>query len=518
MSVLLSSVAASPALAEQHEVSTASVIWQFVDDVTGTINDAAAHDTPGNVGGWTSDAFDGFGQLRVTEPGSGQFWDFTADRRSSTVVDGERAEWVLTGSPGWAGFDYDITLNLTMQGNSVRWAYSMTGGPVAPVAAEPGVTEPGVTEPGVTEPAPLAVPGVDIGLTFSFGGELGSDDATQYTATGTTLMSDDGGFGDETAADPVLGYAVTTDGDFSGWTAVPGIDTPRADVTGARTFSVDVVYADYNSCGFAEAQNLVASLLPTLPAAFGAVHRTTGECLAFEPVTLELGVPVDQVLDFAVDPRLARDDFFLAPIDVVIGDVPAGLQTAAEQNPADGAIVIHLTGTPTELGDFTAATMFSVPHSSSNARAAAPPPAATPVYSSIAFRIVPAQVVVVPPVPTTEPTAEPTPDPTPDPTPTAPPVVSLDPTVNPVNPTADPTLTTTVTTTATIATTLPRPVVPAAAAPTSAARALPTAGIDLGRSLGFGLLAILAGTLLLTALALRSYARVARDERAHSVT
>jgi hypothetical protein len=139
-------------MAEQYDISTASVNWQHVDDTTGTIIDAAAHDTPGNLTGWTSDAFDTFGQLRVTEPGSGQFWDFVADRRTSTIVDGESAEWVLTGSPDWIGFDYDVTLTLTMQGNSARWSYAVAGGAAAPVATEPAVLEPVATGPAVLEP------------------------------------------------------------------------------------------------------------------------------------------------------------------------------------------------------------------------------------------------------------------------------------------------------------------------------------------------------------------------------
>ncbi|MFC5929843.1 hypothetical protein [Cryobacterium melibiosiphilum] len=522
VTALLGSVGVSPALAELADVATASVNWRFVDDAYGIIGDAAAHDNPANLTGWTSDAFDRFGQLRVTEPGSGLSWDFVADRRAHTIIDGETAEWVLTGSPVWAGFDYDVTLTLSLQGNSARWAYAITGGAVAPEPPEPGLEGSGETEPGVEPiapaPEPAPAPTSDAGLTVRFGGELGSDAESRYTVNGTTLMSDDGGGGDLNATDPVLGYAVTTDGDFTGWDAVAGTDTPRAGATGVTTFTVDLVYADYNSCGFPAAQGLVTSLLPTLPARFGAVYPATGDCLAFDPVTLELGVAVDQVLAFQVDPRLALDDFFLDPIEVVVDGLPAGLDYAAEQDPTDGAIMIHLVGTPTELGEFTASTMFAVPGVIGNQRAAVTPPGATPVYGSIAFRIVPAAAVVVPPPATPSATPAPTPPPTPTDASTPPPV---DPATTPLTPitlpsdgsassaTSGSSVKPVVTPTATLVTALPTP----RAAAASTVRALPTTGIDLGRSLGFGLLAILGGALALTALALRSYARVVRGER-----
>lgn len=556
--VLLTSVGASPALAELHDVTTASVTWQYVDDATGTISDAAAHDTPANLTGWTSDAFDEFGQLRLTEPGSGQFWDFVAARSERTVIDGETAEWLLTGSPGWIGFDYDVTLTLTMRGNSARWAYGITGGPVMPAPAEPVATG--------AEPAVEATPADAADPTVSFGGELGSDAATRYVVNGTTLMSDDGGRGDASAEDPVLGYAVTTDGVFTGWSAVAGSDTPRAGATGVTTFSVDLVYADYNSCGFTAARSLVTSLLPTLPALFGAVYPATGECIAFDPVTLELGVAADQILVFQVDPRLTLDEFFQDPIDVVVEDLPAGLESAAQQDPTDGSILIHVTGTPTELGDYTASTVFSVPRSLGTERAAVALPAATPIYSTIAFRIVPAAAVIVPPTatPTPKPVATPPDSATPTPTPlstppddtppttvipavappvtppVAPPVIPQPPTAGPPSTPIVPTVTPSGTPQApdvtpqapkagpspvmpfvtpavppavTVVTALPTAAVPASAAQASATRTLPMAGIDTGRSLGYGLLAILLGTLSLTGLALRSYARSARNNR-----
>jgi len=510
VSVLFASVAASPALAATVDASTESVEWQLVDDTTGVIGDALAHDAPGALIGWTNDAFDGFGRLTVTEPGTGQSWAFLAASSTPTIIDGQTADWVMTGRPPWAGFDYSVTLTLSLKGNSARWSYAITGGAIAPPTDSLLADTPTQTTVDATPETPL--PAAATGLNVSFGGRLGSNEATTYTETGSTLISDDGGYGVQDATDPVLGYSVTTDGTFVGWTAIPGNDRLQAAATGATAFSVDLVYADYNSCGFAAAHDLVTSLLPTLPARFGAVYPVTGECVAFDAVLLEVGVPVDQTLGLHIDPRLVADAFFEQPIDIFVADLPAGLEYTAEQNPIDRSVTMHLTGTPTEVGDFTTSTVFSIQSATQNFRVAVQLPGSKPVFGSITFRIAPAAVVIPPPAPTPTPTSTPTPTPT------------LPAAVNP--PVVTPRQTTGLLTGATGASTVtgaaptaaPAPVTaePAAAtvplARNATPRALPRTGIDLGRSLGFGLLAILFGTLLHTALALRSYSRVAHQK------
>jgi len=508
---LLGTLAASPAAGAVNDVSTASVEWQSVDDATGAIGDALAHDAPGALVGWTNDAFDGFGRLTVTEPGTGQSWLFVADSSTSTIIDGETADWVLTGSPKWAGFDYRVTLTLSLKGNSARWSYAITGGPTGPPTAAVATGDAtgiatdiaAVDATGITT---VGAPGPNAGLTVSFGGRLGSNDATTYAVSGSTLISDDGGYGPEKATDPVLGYAVTTDGAFAGWSADSGSDSPVAAATGVTEFSVDLVYADYNSCGFAAAHELVASLLPDLPRRFGAVYPVTGDCVAFDAVTLELGVPVDQDLVLHIDPRLEAAAFFEQPIEILVADLPAGLGYTAEQNPTDRSILMRVTGTPTEVGDFAASTVFSVRSRTQSFRVAVQLPGSMPVYGAIAFRIVPAAAVIVPPAPTTTPAPKPAPTKTP-----TPPATVTPPVVTPRETTGTPSGPTPATTPApTAVTSLSGPTsVPVARVSTP--RALPSTGIDLGRSLGVGLLAILCGVLMLTSLALRSDARVARN-------
>lgn len=316
-----------------ESIFTSSVAWTSVDDQTGNIGDAAQYDYESDVWGWTGDAFDGFGELTLTDPVSGSTWQFVSDQPAvSTIVDGGTSTLTMTGTADFAaevGFSpvtpYTVVLTLTLEGNYARWSYSIDGPDVA-------------------------------SLLIEFGGNLGSDGDSVFLTDETSVVSSDGGSYVE--GDPVLGYSVVTDGAFDGWYTSDEDDQVSARATGASNFAVTLVTADWNACGFDEAQTFVESIVSTLPSTFGESYETFGSCLTFEPVALKQGVAVNQVLAYTVAPELIDFDYFLdGNVTADLPNLPAGLDYSTETL-EDGTVQITLTGTPTEGGTFTPTAIF----------------------------------------------------------------------------------------------------------------------------------------------------------------
>jgi hypothetical protein len=357
----------APASAASPDIPTASVIWESVDDTTGSINDAYQYDNASNVEGWTSDAFDGYGYFTLTDPVNNESWNFVANEGESTsnVVPGGTSTLTLRGTTNWTVDNYDVVLTLTLEGNFARWSYAISGPQVATLVSE-------------------------------FDGNLGSDEDSTFLTNDTTVVSNDTGYGD-----PVLGYSVATNGTFGGWTTVEGDDQPRARVTGAGVFAVTLVAADWNVCGFDQAKAFVGSIVADLPGNFGSSYQTIGSCIVFAPVSLQQGVAVNQELSYTVDPRLTDDGYFSDNVVTAeLPDLPAGLSyTSVRQE--DGSIVITLTGTPTGSGTFTPTAVFYIPTMAtvtSSSLAATSQPGSRPVYSTVALSVaaIPVPAVVTP--------------------------------------------------------------------------------------------------------------------------
>ncbi|MBG6059160.1 hypothetical protein IWX89_002613 [Cryobacterium sp. MP_M3] len=358
---------AGPASADSTDIPTSSVTWTGVDDTTGSIRDAYQHDFASNVDGWTDDAFDGYGNFTLSDPVNEESWNFVANPGESTsdIVAGGTSTLTMHGTTDWAVDNYDVVLTLTLEGNYARWSYAISGPQVATLVSE-------------------------------FDGNLGSDDASTFLTSDTTVVSDDTGSGD-----PVLGYSVATDGTFDGWTTVEGDDQPSAQATGASVFAVTLVATDWNACGFDEAKAFVESIVADLPGNFGESYQTSGSCIVFAPVSLQQGVPVNQVLSYTVD-QLLTDDLYFSDnvVTAELTDLPTGLSyTSVRQD--DGSIVITLTGTPTASGTFTPTAVFFIPTPAGNPTDRLAPtsqPGSRPVYSTVSLSIaaIPVPAVITP--------------------------------------------------------------------------------------------------------------------------
>ena len=323
----------SAAFADSVDISTDSILWSGVNDMTGYIEEAERYDVKNRAYGWNYDSFDGFpSPFTLTDPDKGD-WQFIATTSVSDIVEGGKSVITMTGSTTEWADPYTVVLTLTLQGNYAHWAY--------------------------------AVSNPTIGLknsSVSFTGDIGSDDDSEYVVNGNTLVSDDTGIDD-----PIIGYNAVTDGTFGGWTVDNGRDNPEVTAAGAAQFEVYLLLYGYTPCqnGFATAKSLVTNLVPTLPATFGERYNDAGTCITVTPLTLTRGVPVNEVLAYTIDAALTTTSRYIQqnyftdlPVSSIVDDLPAGLTATSVVQP-NGSIIVTISGTPTTSGTFTSRLLFA---------------------------------------------------------------------------------------------------------------------------------------------------------------
>jgi hypothetical protein len=353
-----------------NEISTSSVRWTGVNDLTGYISDSQPYDYATSTEGWTGDLFDGL-PFVVTLSDDVASWDFLADETASTINQGGTSTIVMSGSTGdtFELAEYDVTLTLTFSGNYVRWSYA-----IADVS-------------DIVDPANLAA------LDIAFAGNLGSDGNSQYVVSGNSMVSNDG----ESESDPAIAYYTATNGTFTGYTVANDDDDVEVGATGASLFELTIALVDYAPGNAADARALAASIAPNLPATFGASYAPfTGNAVVFAPVSLTAGTAVNQMLSYTVDERYTVDggefDYFAPDNAVVatISNVPAGLSISQARQP-DGSFVFILSGTPTQAGAFAPSINFAIAENADGSGERF-----VPLVSSIGVTVAAAAVVAAP--------------------------------------------------------------------------------------------------------------------------
>lgn len=304
-------------------------------------------DATANLYGWTDDAFDGWGDVTLSD-GEGGTWTLDQSTHDSLTVGADGTTTIVfTGNTSDAllfASDYDVTATVTLQGSFAQWSVDVARSDEDPVDAD---------------------------LIVTIGGDLGSDSDSTFDVTGTSMVmvSNDTGI-----ADPVMAWEATaTGGTFDGWDVADGSGTVLASTTGSSSFAVTVAMVEWDPCSFDAAVAYAESIKSSLVENFGAALDPFNSCLTVEPLTLTYGVATTAMLTYSLPTFLtdpegdysyfgSGDPFEVQPVVVDIQGLPAGVTYTSSQDPATGVVTVQFAGSPTEGGTFTPQVTFAHLH------------------------------------------------------------------------------------------------------------------------------------------------------------
>lgn len=244
-------------------VETAGAWWYDVCPTSGVIGEAETVNR--------YDAFDDVGYLRaigttdvdILVPPGDAVWSY-----DGTVF---TSSWTDDGVDLGGGTVVDVHVTFTIEGSYARWS----------IAATDDVTE-----------SPVAVP-------YEFGGDLGSDDDSEFYIDGPTMLS----YGDQN--DPLVLWSV--DADTYAYVVTDGDDDVTVEAEDEEIV-VTLALLDYgcpNGPAADDAYTYALTILATFASDFGSTLAVPGTepCVLVAPMTVTSGQP------FAIEPALTLDGF-----------------------------------------------------------------------------------------------------------------------------------------------------------------------------------------------------------------
>lgn len=341
---------AAPASADDWNISTPAIEWEYVEDNALYIEDAYAHypDLFGSgvdVDGWTGDAFDGFlNDFSLTYDGETVSANLVPV--SASIADGGLSTIVASGDVTFADeTSVDFQATLEIQGNYARWSFVFSG---------------------------------DTAVGVSLWGDLGSDSNSQYVSVGSDALVSH----DQYGYDPIIGYQVagaevafsTGDVGYTGFSA-----------STAAPLSIVIALQDYDPCSRDAAIAAMTARAASLSSTFGQVIYPMSECVSLvAPAGFVSGAKTTQTLALTVADGVEQEEVqaYLGSEEIqwAIAGLPEGLSASFDRE----TLTFSLTGTaPAGTYEFRAvffgageggasSPIFVAPQSFTVAAAAAP--------------------------------------------------------------------------------------------------------------------------------------------------
>jgi hypothetical protein len=296
------------------------------------IKDLYVSDREGGVGGWTANPFNAAGALHVEGP-CGYSDDFGHGDDGAHLVDSYTSDdGAQVFELGWTLYtdcddiDIDIAATVTVKGNYIRWEYKV----------------------------------------------LGDEDAMLTFNVDTTYAVFDDAVWDKVGTDAVVGSSTYTGLTPSAWKF--STDAPEAQVSvrnnlmsysgsdNATYLTATLAVADATpKTGYPAAVAQLKALAPTLEDTFGETYGvfygTDGP--VFDATKGEKGVALDADIayEFAGLGNNGEDQYFFPGneesfVGYELGTLPAGVTVSVTFDTETGRPVVHVSGTPTEVGTF----------------------------------------------------------------------------------------------------------------------------------------------------------------------